>query len=110
MTQLQQFPGIIILQIFMDMLLNTPQYHYFLQREYACSLSFVLLQESVFKISPLVDTMLILKEMKYQVIDCSINDTFNKISFFYGFPQQKPSVLHCTENSHTTKNNLCPSQ
>jgi len=94
----------------MDMLLNTPQHHYFLQREYACFLSFLLLQENLFKISPLANTMLILKEMKYRVIDCAINDTFNKISFLYGFPQQKPSVLHCTENSYTTKNNLCLSQ
>jgi hypothetical protein len=75
-----------------------------------CFLSFLLLQQSLFKISPLADTMLILKEMKYRVIDCVINDTFSKISSLYGFPQQKPSVLHCTENSHTIKNNLCLSQ
>ena len=81
--------------------------------EWSCSarpLSFILLQESLLKISPLANTMLISKEMKYQVIDCAINDTFNKISSLYGFPQQKPSVLHCSENSYSTKNNLCLSQ
>jgi len=40
------------------------------------SLSFLLSQESLFKISTLADTMLISKKMKYWVIDCAINDTF----------------------------------
>jgi len=87
----------------MDMLLNTLQHHYFLQRENVVFPLFLLLHESVFKISPLAETMLISKEMKYQVTDCTINDTFNMISSLYGFPQKSPLYVHGTENSYTTK-------